>query len=86
MTTCPCCGYRTRPEALPGTFEICEICFWEFDPAQMENPDYGGGANRVSLRQAQKNYERIGASDPAMIGRVRNPTADEVRDPGWTQL
>ncbi len=48
--TCPCCGYRTLDEEPPGTYDICEICFWEDDPVQFVDPDYEGGANTPSLR------------------------------------
>ncbi|MBS7426825.1 hypothetical protein KHP59_01710 [Virgibacillus sp. 19R1-5] len=47
--TCPCCGYKTLNEEPPGTFEICEICFWEDDYTQFADPDYEGGANAPSL-------------------------------------
>ena len=30
---CPCCGYKTLSESASGTYEICEICFWEDDMA-----------------------------------------------------
>lgn len=36
--TCPCCGYRTLEEP-PGTFDICEICFWEDDGVHFDDPD-----------------------------------------------
>ncbi|MEH7657210.1 CPCC family cysteine-rich protein, partial [Bacillus velezensis] len=32
--TCPCCGYRTIEEEPPGTYEICNICYWEDDEVQ----------------------------------------------------
>jgi len=38
------------------TYEICEIYFWEDDGVQFRDPDYEGGANKVSLRQAQKTF------------------------------
>ncbi len=50
--TCPCCGYKTLEEEPPGTYEICNICFWEDDSVQFKEPDYEGGANEVSLKQA----------------------------------
>jgi len=53
---CPCCGELTRSEKDYGTFEICDICGWEDDNVQAEDPDYEGGANRTSLNQARKNY------------------------------
>lgn len=51
---CPCCGYRTLEEKPPGTYQICEICFWEDDDIQFRDPDYEGGANELSLRNYQK--------------------------------
>ncbi len=50
--TCPCCGYKTIEEEPPGTYEICNICYWEDDEVQFNDPDFEGGANEVSLRQA----------------------------------
>src|SRR5665213_1779348 len=56
---CPCCGYQTLPEP-SGSFDICPICFWEADPVQSADPDYGGGANIVSLRHALRNFADFG--------------------------
>ena len=53
MYTCPCCGYKTLGEKPPGTYEICELCGWEDDAVQFDDPDYEGGANSESLREAQ---------------------------------
>ncbi|MFI5753623.1 CPCC family cysteine-rich protein [Streptomyces sp. NPDC051569] len=25
---CPCCGHRVL-DAMPGSYEICPVCFWE---------------------------------------------------------
>lgn len=50
MKTCPCCGYKTLDDA--SIYDICDICFWEDDIIQFNNPDYEGGANIISLRQA----------------------------------
>ena len=58
---CPCCGYKTFDEKPNGTFEICVVCFWEDDNIQNENPNYSGGANKISLKQAQKNFLDFGA-------------------------
>ncbi len=54
---CPCCGYKSLNIKPPGTFEICEVCYWQDDPIQYNDPDFEGGANKVSLRQAQKLFE-----------------------------
>ena len=46
---CPCCGFYTFDEKLNGNYDICPVCFWEDDPIQLEDNEYKGGANRVSL-------------------------------------
>lgn len=76
---CPCCGFKTLEEK-PGTYSICQVCFWENDPVQLDDPDYEGGANRVSLRQGQKNFQDFGACERDMIKNVRRANIDELRD------
>lgn len=83
---CPCCGYKTFSEELNGTYEICEICFWEDDLIQLKNPDYKGGANRVSLREAQKNFVEFGACEIEMVKNVRKPKIHEERSDNWKVL
>ncbi|WP_040393907.1 CPCC family cysteine-rich protein [Cellvibrio sp. BR] len=51
--SCPCCGYLTLDHQANGTFQICELCSWEDDLIQNEDPDYEGGANGICLREAQ---------------------------------
>jgi hypothetical protein len=60
---CPCCGCLTLTREPPGTFEVCEVCFWEDDPVQFEDPAYRGGANAVSLTEARANFAHYGAVD-----------------------
>lgn len=84
--TCPCCGYKTLEEKPPGTYEICEICFWEDDPIQYKEPDYKGGANKVSLRQAQQNYVNFGACEKGFIDFVRKPMHTDEKDSNWKPL
>ncbi|WP_366876866.1 CPCC family cysteine-rich protein [uncultured Brevundimonas sp.] len=79
---CPCCGYRTLDEAY-GCYEICPICFWEDDPVQLHNPVLAGGANRVSLVEAQLSFAQHGTSELRLAGHVRRPGPADVRDPGW---
>ena len=74
---CPCCGYLTLPEPSPGTYEICKVCFWENDGVQFNDPDYEGGANDVSLRQARDNYREFGVSELRFRAHVRPPRSDE---------
>jgi cysteine-rich CPCC protein len=84
--TCPCCGYKTLAAEPPGTYDICDICFWEDDPLQFEEPDYQSGANPVCLRQAQMNFIKFGACEPDMIEHVRKPTQHDIKDSGWKPL
>ena len=73
----PGCGNRTLPEAPPGSYEICAVCFWEHDPMQAEDPDYKGGANVVSLNTARRNFQDFGASEERFTVNVRPPNPDE---------
>lgn len=81
--TCPCCGYKTYYHKPNGSYGICAVCFWEDDPIQLTNPDYEGGANGVSLKQAQKNFVEFGASRVNMKLHVRNATKEEPKDENW---
>lgn len=54
---CPCCGNYTFPEEVGNTFEVCEICNWEDDLVQLRNPDFKGGANKMSLNEARQAYK-----------------------------
>ncbi len=83
---CPCCGYYTLDQEPPGTFELCPICFWEDDGVQFRDPDYEGGANRESLRQAQRNFQEFGAMSKHAISAVRKPTPADKRKPNWKPL
>ena len=74
---CPCCGYLTLDEAPTGTYDICKVCFWEDDGVQFRDPDYPGGANRVSLNEARESFHQHGVSDPRFKANVRPPLTDE---------
>ncbi len=78
---CPCCGYLTLDRHPTDTFEICPVCFWEDDGVQYDDPDYEGGANNVSLHQAQHNFRTFGASDEESLPYVRPPADDELPSP-----
>ncbi|API91324.1 membrane protein [Virgibacillus pantothenticus] len=84
--TCPCCGYMTLDEEPPGTYDLCEICFWEDDPVQFVDPDYEGGANTPSLRQAQKNFILVGACEARFIEFIRIPNEKDIKDTNWKRL
>lgn len=83
--TCPCCGYKTLSE-FPGSYEVCEICFWEDDQIQILDPWYEGGANVLCLRQAQINFTQFGACESSAVPHVRKPTSTDQRDPLWRQV
>ncbi len=70
---CDCCGFLTL--GARGNYEICPVCFWEDDV--LENPEIAGGANAVSLREAQASYRRIGACEARFLDRVRAPRSEE---------
>lgn len=83
---CPCCGYKTFIEEPNGSYDICQVCFWEDDPIQLDNPDYDGGSNKVSLRKGQNNFLEFKACEKEMIKIVRPPNKDEQRDENWKPL
>jgi hypothetical protein len=78
---CPCCGYLVFDE-LPGSYDICPICFWEDDLSQLRFPTTTG-ANHVSLIEAQENYARDGVCEWRLHAHARLPKESEVRDPDW---
>lgn len=75
---CPCCGYLTLPSPPPGTYAHCEVCWWEDDPIQFADPDYEGGDNAPSLRQARAYFAELAVSDPQLKGTERPPRPEEM--------
>lgn len=75
---CPCCGYLTLSEPPPGTFQICPVCYWEDDLAQYVNPTLSGGANPVSLQEAQRNFSDFGAITRNALAYTRPPNEEEI--------
>src|ERR1700687_1548515 len=82
---CPCCGYLVFQNK-PGSDEICPICFWEDDISQLRFPLTGGGANKASLLEAQRNFAAFGAAERRVSPYVRAPSADDRRDAAWRLL
>ena len=76
---CPCCGYKTLSSEKRGSYEICPVCYWEDDKVQFADPEFKGGANRVSLSQARANFKSFGACEPELVAKVRKPLEDEVK-------
>lgn len=79
---CPVCGYLVFDEP-PGSYTICPICFWEDDIVQIGFPLMAGGANRLSLHEAQQEFVRNGACEFRLIGHVRTANDSDKRDPTW---
>lgn len=77
---CPCCGYYTFNQPADNTFQICDVCYWEDDGIQLSNPNYHGGANAVSLKEAQQNFKLIGACEALFLKHVRKPVTEELPD------
>lgn len=78
---CPCCQHQTLPEKPPGSFEVCPVCAWEDDSLQFASPDSSDGANAVSLNDARKNFRAFGASDRALVDKVRPALPEEPLKP-----
>ncbi len=70
----------------PGSFDICEICFWEDDIVQLAFPDLAGGANKCSLIEGQQNYATFGACERRILPHGRSARRDDIRDASWRPL
>ena len=55
-TICPCCLEYHFENV--NFFETCPICGWQDDLVQRHEPDYRGGANKESLNQHRREWER----------------------------
>ena len=53
---CPVCGKYTFDTA--GDFDICEVCGWEDDLVQLDDPDEEDCANHMSLNQAKAAWAK----------------------------
>ncbi|WP_261993757.1 CPCC family cysteine-rich protein [Streptomyces sp. t39] len=74
---CPCCGFITLSER--GRSEICGVCYWEDDGQDDHDADdiRSGPNHKLSLRQARRNFEAIGACNEYCTQFVRDPAPDE---------
>ncbi|MFC9065278.1 MULTISPECIES: CPCC family cysteine-rich protein [Streptomyces] len=74
---CPCCGRRTLEAR--GAHQICQVCFWQDDGQDEHDADVvrEGPNGSLSLTQARRNVERVGACDPRWVTKVRDPTPEE---------
>lgn len=79
---CPCCGYKTLSGR--GSFEICDVCFWQDDGQDDDNADEvcGGPNGDISLAMGRVNYKAFGASRRENLPHVRAPWPEETPDVG----
>ena len=75
---CPACGFLTFDEP-PGSYSICEVCGWEDDAVQLRHPALRGGANKLSLAEAQQDWR---SRRPKDVGAIKGFD----RDPAWRPL
>lgn len=52
---CPVCGKYTFESA--GDFDICEVCGWQDDLVQLNDPNEEDCANSMSLNQAREAWK-----------------------------
>lgn len=84
-TPCPCCGYLTL-SGPPGSFEICDVRWWEDDVVQLKYPGSRGGANQPALVEAQATFQAHGSSDLRLSSHTRQPRPSDALDSGWRLL
>ncbi|MDZ7751789.1 MAG: CPCC family cysteine-rich protein [Gammaproteobacteria bacterium] len=82
---CPCCGHLVFSMA-PGSHQVCPVCAWEDDLAQLRFPRMPGSANGISLEDGQINYSSHGAAERRNRGTTRPPLEQEPREAAWRPL
>ncbi|TMV43347.1 glycosyltransferase [Paenibacillus mesophilus] len=75
---CPCCDYFTFDSIEDALFEICEVCFWQYDEVAHDRPKVNIGANHISLDHARENYKKYGACEERFKAMVRMPLNEEL--------
>ena len=79
---CACCEEYTltKPE---GYFQECSKCGWVEDAVQNDKIDYRGGANTISLREAQDIYKK--AIQENLNPKRQIQDANEYAHEHWNQ-
>jgi len=67
---CPVCDHFTLPRRTE--FEICPVCFWEYDGLDVDKLDQLSGPNHLTLRKARENFNELGAFALEMRASVLN--------------
>ena len=55
MITCPVCGQYVF--AKDNDYDICDVCMWENDGLQLDEPDLDGCANELSLNEYRVQWQ-----------------------------
>lgn len=79
---CPCCGYFTQAVGVDDKkpyhcFEMCDVCFWQYDEVAHDKPDISTGANHISLNEAIENYKKNKVCKEKFLHLVREPLPEE---------
>jgi hypothetical protein len=53
---CPVCGVYSMPSE-EDSYHICEVCGWEDDGIQNDDPTYPGGANELCLKDYKNQWQ-----------------------------
>ena len=62
---CPIC----QKHQFADSYEICPVCFWENDDYQYEEPDFGGGANKLSLNDYKVRWVKLTRIMPILMNK-----------------
>lgn len=54
--------------------------------SQLRFPRMGGGANKVSLIEGQRNFDKFGAGELRFLSNVRKPRPEDKRDSEWKPI
>ncbi|MFI7287491.1 CPCC family cysteine-rich protein [Streptomyces anulatus] len=82
---CPCCGHRVLDD-MPRSYKICPANFRENGGVQFRWPPVDDGANKVSLIEAQRNYQDFGAYDQHGRQHVCPPAEDRAPWPDGSSV
>lgn len=61
MKKCICCGLGYVDD---GGDDICNVCGWQDDDIQNDDPDFTGGANALSLNDYRKEFKKRRVQNP----------------------
>ena len=65
---CPCCDYFSLPTR--GEYDICNVCFWEDNGIDVDEPDEYSGPNNMALREGRQNFLQVGVCHVSSLKNV----------------